>query len=168
MVQELARRVETKERERETMQHYSLTFRDEEGFKLFIENNALSESRGLLQVLSGRCRQEVEPILRLLKNHLPDFSVFGASTAGEIAQGRTFEGSLLLNFMVFEKGTIASLIRLENHTLDHLSVLKEELAGLSPEVMIMYINPLDDCPEKFVSELKQRLPTTLIACRKCR
>lgn len=145
------------------MQHYSLTFRDEEGFKLFIENNALSESRGLLQVLSGRCRQEVEPILRLLKNHLPDFSVFGASTAGEIAQGRTFEGSLLLNFMVFEKGTIASLIRLENHTLDHLSVLKEELAGLSPEVMIMYINPLDDCPEKFVSELKQRLPTTLIA-----
>ncbi|MFC7159427.1 EAL domain-containing protein [Pseudidiomarina halophila] len=157
----LGRCIETKAEE--LLQHYSHTFKDEKKLKNFIQNNDLTESNGLLQVLSGCDRHQVEPLLQVLKTHLPDFSVFGVSTAGEIAQGRTLEGSLLLNFMVFEKDTKASLIRLEDHTPAQLSVLKDELGGLSPEVMIIYTNPLDDCPEEFVRELKQRLPTTLIA-----
>ncbi|MEA3587302.1 EAL domain-containing protein [Pseudidiomarina sp. 1APP75-27a] len=145
------------------MQQHSYTFKDEEAFKNFINDNALREHSGLLQILSSRRRHEVKPFLRLLKEYLPGFSLFGASTAGEIIQGQIAEQTLLLNFLVFEQGTTASLVRLEDHSPAQLSVLKDKLDGVRPDVMIMFANPLADCPEKFVTELKQRLPSTIIA-----
>ncbi|RUO61794.1 EAL domain-containing protein [Pseudidiomarina insulisalsae] len=145
------------------MQQHSHVFKDENELKVFIEANALDSCDGLLQILSGLGRTEVAPLLGMIKSHLPGFSIFGASTAGEIIEGSTTEKTLLLNFIVFEKGTSASLIRLENHTQEQFSVLKEQLRGLSPKAMIMYTNPLEDSPERFLTELKQCLPTTIIA-----
>ncbi|WP_294962219.1 EAL domain-containing protein [Sulfurimonas sp.] len=74
---------------------------------IFIDENILKKSNLLIQLLSGESdTSKLHPILELLSNKLPDAKIIGASTAGEIVNGKVQRKTIQISFSIFENTTI--------------------------------------------------------------
>ncbi|NOR58385.1 MAG: PAS domain S-box protein, partial [Sulfurimonas sp.] len=73
----------------------------------FVDDNILKDSNLLIQLLSGEIdTAKLQPILDLLSNKLPNAKIIGASTAGEIVNGKILRNTIQISFSIFENTII--------------------------------------------------------------
>jgi signal transduction histidine kinase len=92
------------------MKNISLTFTTIPELDAFIAQHSLKESASLLiQCFDGKLDQTLtQELLSHLVCELPNATIIGASTDGEISNGHSSSNSLVLNFSLFETTEIAS------------------------------------------------------------
>lgn len=89
------------------MKLVNYTFADTKKLNSFIEENIDKNSNLLIQLLCGSNNtKKVQSILDLLIDKLPYAKIIGASTAGEIVNGKIQRDTIQISFSIFENTTI--------------------------------------------------------------
>ena len=94
------------------MKTYNVKYKDFETLKKYISNNEIINCNNILvQVFSGIGQKSfIEEVIRNLKLLIPQCKIIGATSAGEILNGKIFENKCLLSISVFEKTIIKTIL----------------------------------------------------------
>ena len=94
------------------MKTYNVEYKDYETLKLYISNNDMMKYNNILvQVFSGIGKREfIEEVIKNLKSLIPQCKIIGATSAGEILNGKIFENKCVLSISVFEKTVIKTIL----------------------------------------------------------
>ncbi|WP_214000603.1 EAL domain-containing protein [Arsukibacterium sp.] len=129
----------------------------------FIDAHGLSCCQGVVQIFSGASLELTVRLQLELKCQLAQFVLIGASTAGEIYNGKCVEQSIILNFLIFEQ-----VLRLQPFSLS-LSPASDQqhtidkLFPTAPKVIIFFTNALETSPESLLTSLYQKMPDCIFA-----
>lgn len=75
----------------------------------YISNSVPASKNILIQLFSGVMEREaIQPILDLLTLKLPDALLIGATTAGEISNGKMSSGEIVISFSIFDSTKITT------------------------------------------------------------
>ena len=129
----------------------------------FIEHHRLRSERGMVQVVSGVNEELIEPIIKRLKRTLPEFSIIGSSTCGEIVQGQCYSNSVALQFCIFKKGTAVTVTSMDEVTTQEGELNLSLLPKLSPKVAIIYVNAFSVNPDTIIEQLSAVYPDCRVA-----
>ena len=101
------------------MKTYNIKYKDYEELELYISNNGITKYNNILvQVFSGIGKKEfIEEVIGNLKSLIPQCKIIGATSAGEIFNGKIFENKCILSISVFEK-TLVNTILIKEKILD--------------------------------------------------
>ena len=85
------------------MRLYNTLFKDEDDFCAFLKSKNIQNQKGILvQVFSGSTDKDViGDVLKTVTLFLPDATLIGATTTGEIADGEIFEQSIIISIATF-------------------------------------------------------------------
>jgi len=135
--------------------------------KLTMEHHIPNQT--LIQVFSGVINKE--PIMDLLDNLklvFPDVPIIGATTSGEIMDGKTYENEVVINITSFEHTTVKTAIQYsEDDFVDDVKEIHEKIDSQNLKVLILLPTGVkseefvDTRP--FVTEIGNTYPHTLIA-----
>ena len=94
------------------MKTYNIKYKDYDTLKLYISNNDILKYNNILvQVFSGIGKKEfIEEIIRNLISLIPQCKIIGATSAGEILNGKIFENNCLISISIFEKTVINTIL----------------------------------------------------------
>ena len=94
------------------MKTYNVKYNDYEILKKYINNNNIIKYNNILvQVFSGIGKKEfIEELIKNLKSLIPQCKIIGATSAGEILNGKIFENKCILSISVFEKTVIKTIL----------------------------------------------------------
>ncbi len=94
------------------MRVLNVFYANEEQLEEFIEVNKLKNSQNILvQIFCGIIDTQIAlKISSSIKKKLPNASVIGASTGGEIYEGKMYENEILISFSVFDISKVESCI----------------------------------------------------------
>jgi diguanylate cyclase (GGDEF)-like protein/PAS domain S-box-containing protein len=89
------------------MKLVNYNYKDIKGLEAFIDDNIPKNSNLLIQLLSGEIdTSKLQLILDALTNKLPKAKIIGASTAGEIVNGKIQRSTIQISFSIFENTII--------------------------------------------------------------
>lgn len=145
------------------MQQLTHRFVSNEQLTSFIDRHRLRNERGMVQVASGVNEEQIAPILKRLRRLLPEFSIIGSSTCGEIVQGQCYSNSVALQFCLFNKGTEVVVTPLDEMTTQEGELNLSFLSGASPKVAIIYVNAFSVNPDTVIEHLSAANPGCCIA-----
>ncbi|MGD9969606.1 MAG: EAL domain-containing protein [Sulfuricurvum sp.] len=84
-------------------------YKNDEMLEEFIAASIPKDKTIFIQVYSGLMENEtIRPVLESLKRALPDSALIGATTAGEIMDGKLSGGEIVISFSVFESTTVGT------------------------------------------------------------
>ena len=94
------------------MKTYNIKYKDYGNLKEYINNNDIVKYNNILvQVFSGIGKKEfIEEIIKNLIMLIPQCKIIGATSAGEILNGKIFENECLICISVFEKTTLETIL----------------------------------------------------------
>lgn len=94
------------------MKTYNVEYKDYETLKLHISNNEIMEYNNILvQVFSGIGKKEfIEEVIKNLRSLIPQCKIIGATSAGEILNGKIFGNKCLISISVFEKTVLKTIL----------------------------------------------------------
>jgi len=94
------------------MKTYNVKYKDYEDLKKYISNNEILKYNNILvQVFSGIGKKEfIEEVIINLISLIPQCKIIGATSAGEILNGKIFENKCLISISVFEKTTLETIL----------------------------------------------------------
>jgi hypothetical protein len=138
------------------MKTCSLEFTNEQHLRDFLfKENITDDKELLLQVFTGIVEQEfIENLIQIIKKYLPNISIVGSTTAGEIIGSKSCEKSTVLSFSSFENTKVkTSIARKETSSF----VLGEKLLKCyaqdeleNSNVMICFADGLDINAQEFL------------------
>lgn len=145
------------------MLQLSHSYSSDESLYRFIEEHLLESYKGIIQIFSGVSLETVKNVQQELKCRLPLFTLIGASTAGEIINGKNYDDKLVISFLIFEKNTFAkpfsTSLSLDKKTQATLKLIAQE----KPKAVIFFANPLDGSPDEVLDSFHKQLPNCVIA-----
>ncbi|ASG66799.1 hypothetical protein CEW91_11925 [Idiomarina piscisalsi] len=145
------------------MQQLTHRFVSNEQLTSFIDRHRLRNERGMVQVASGVNEERIAQILKRLMRLLPEFSIIGSSTCGEIVQGQCYSNSVALQFCLFNKGTEVVVTPLDEMTTQERELNLSFLSGASPKVAIIYVNAFSVNPDTVIEHLSAANPGCCVA-----
>ena len=78
-----------------------------EDLETFVDTHCLEQNNILIQLFCGVQEiSKIQPILDLLTKKIPQASIIGASTAGEISNGLIYEETIHISFSIFQNSKI--------------------------------------------------------------
>ncbi len=103
------------------MKTYNYKYINEEELKYYINTNFKVEDRKkeiLIQIFTAIASMEyIQSLLDILNELLPKVKIIGATTSGEIINGKSIEDSVILSFSIFNTTTIDTTII--SHEIDN-------------------------------------------------
>jgi len=97
------------------MKSINTIYSDKNKLKEFILNNNLTNKNILVQIFSGILDKKlIKNIITTIKEFIPNVKIIGASTDGEIINGKVTQNQIILNFNIFEKTTFHTFIISKN------------------------------------------------------
>ncbi|WP_345978692.1 EAL domain-containing protein [Sulfurimonas sp. HSL3-2] len=92
------------------MKLLNYTFDNTADLEQFIQKNIADQKSVLVQVFSGVLdTQKVQSVLDILVKKIPQASIIGASTAGEISGGIIHDNTIQLSFSIFENSALRTI-----------------------------------------------------------
>lgn len=143
------------------MRHVSHLYRSTAQLLDFLQTEALAEQTGIVQLFSGRDAGSAHDIQCLLTTNLPQFSLIGTSTAGEIFNGACLSNSIVLQFIVFDTKVQVQPFYSPLHGETEVIELLQH-PTLSPNIIIGFANALVNNAEALINALHQRYPSCYI------
>jgi len=142
------------------MKSFNTQYKDRDSLKKFIAQNGIHKSENtLVQIFSGSAnKSKIIALSSMIKKILPDASVMGSTTCGEILAGKIYDKSTVISFSVFNKTVVKSNLYT---TLNAKKVLKD-LTQENTKVLIVFSDGLKSKAEQFVKELHALEPDILI------
>ena len=152
------------------MKVFNCYFVDEKLIKEFIKNNSINKYDSILiQVFSGNNNlQFIKVLIETLKTILPQASIIGATSSGEILNGEYSQQKVVLSFMCFENITVKTgIIKNEKYDLYRSGkYLAESLIREDTKAMLVYsqgnINEKFE-PSKFIQGINDINPEVMLA-----
>lgn len=94
------------------MKTYNIEYKDYETLNKYINNSDIIKySNILVQVFSGVGKKEfIEEVIKGLISLIPQCKIIGATSAGEILNGKIFENKCLISISIFEKTTLETIL----------------------------------------------------------
>ena len=94
------------------MKTYNIKYKDYDTLKKYISNNNIIKYNNILvQVFSGIGKKEfIEEVIKNLILLIPQCKIIGATSAGEILNGKIFENKCIISISVFEKTVIKTIL----------------------------------------------------------
>lgn len=94
------------------MKTYNIKYKDYDTLKKYISNNNIIKYRNILvQVFSGIGKKEfIEEVIKNLILLIPQCKILGATSAGELLDGKILENECIVSISVFEKTIIETII----------------------------------------------------------
>ncbi|MBN2644603.1 MAG: EAL domain-containing protein [Desulfuromonadaceae bacterium] len=127
------------------------------------QQNIPNSTRTLIQVFCGTDDQQaVKRLLETLKSHLGQAHIIGASTAGEIADGKTHERQILLSFSVFET-TVIRTDHVPETNYQNGRSLASSLVTPTTKAIICFSESLNGDPESFIQGISNVAPSVPLA-----
>lgn len=146
------------------MKSFNIKFTSKSLLKNFINSNYIFKSKSILvQIFDGVCdSKKAVDIASYISSILPSASIIGASTAGEISEGKMHENSIIISFTIFDKTNVNSSI----YTLDHtfcIKKLEEELIADNTKVLIILSDGLNSDAEILLKNINKIKSDMVIA-----
>lgn len=146
------------------MKFSTIVFHDESRLKQHIVEHGLAHQKALfVQFFDGRNNKQLfEEMASLLSTLLPQATILGSSTAGEIFEGKMYETSVVISFCLFTK---TALIPLFSPSCDFNSgtLLAQKLSSPSIKAAIFFSEGLAGEPEAFLQGIHSLKPELTIA-----
>jgi len=101
------------------MRTYNLLYRREGDIEKFVEENGIEDSnRLLIQVFTGIPKKEhIEKLQSELRSLFQKAGLIGATTGGEVFEGRVYENTTVLSFTYFDRSRVKVAMSTEPHSL---------------------------------------------------
>ncbi|UII56951.1 EAL domain-containing protein [Cytobacillus spongiae] len=111
----------------------SCLYENDNQLNSFIDLHDLFEYPNLLvQVFSGiNDTRRLKEVQRTLSESLPTSTILGCTTAGEMMDGELYEGQIVLNFTIFEKTELNSVLLNQSFYKDSFEMGKQLATSLS-------------------------------------
>ena len=124
------------------MKTYNTRFRSVEKLKEFLLSKDIkNSSASLVQIFSARVDQnKIKNIITIVQNLLPNSTIIGSTTDGEIVNGRVLKDNIVLSFTFFEKTTIeAGLVTFkEQNYFDSANKLAKKIIKDNTKAIILF------------------------------
>ncbi len=124
------------------MKTYNTRFRSVEKLKEFLLSKDIkNSSASLVQIFSARVDQnKIKNIITIVQNLLPNSTIIGSTTDGEIVNGRVLKDNIVLSFTFFEKTTIeAGLVTFKEHNyFDSANKLAKKIIKDNTKAIILF------------------------------
>lgn len=125
-------------------------YKSSKDLELFIDKNIVNHSSVLIQLFCGELDvKKVEVVLETLTNKLPNSTIIGASTSGEIINGVMEEESIQISFSIFEHTTIRTTYYHETNYTSGLDAANNFLLS-NTKAVIAFSEGLKSTPELFL------------------
>ena len=145
------------------MRLLSHIFKDLNTLTYFIENEVLNYNSLLIQVFSGTTNITlVQDILNTLKQTLPNSSIIGASTSGEIIDGRIIRNSIIISFALFQD-TEVELFHFQDTTFNTGQNSVSKIIRENTKAVISFAESLKGDAESFLEGFSSICPNIPIA-----
>ncbi|WP_078381476.1 bifunctional diguanylate cyclase/phosphodiesterase [Sutcliffiella halmapala] len=149
------------------MKTFNLSCTQSKDIVPFIHKHRINEdSTVFVQMYSGIMeKQTINEMISEIKNALPLVSIVGATTDGEICNGKVSSNQVVISFLVFEKTSIhTSLFPLEHyHSLDKLGKdITEKMLTDKTKLLLILANGLHFDYDSLVKGLSKVSHDTLI------
>ena len=126
------------------MKQYGFIYKNSREMKHFINSNNINMYDNILiQVFTGLVEKKfINSIVKEIKSILPQASIIGTTTAGEIYEGKAFAHTTTISFTVFEKVKIKTKL-LNNKNEYELGLnIGKELVEKDTKVIILFTDGL--------------------------
>ena len=102
------------------MKTYNYIYKNKEDLKYYIEENIKEEDSQkeiLIQIFTSISNKEfIQSLIDILNKLLPKVKIIGASTAGEIVDGKSIDDSVVLSFSIFNDTTVETTLISHNYS----------------------------------------------------
>ena len=141
------------------MKTFSITFRNEENLKSFIFNNKIGECKNILvQIFSGVLSKNFNlNIAKFIDTILPQSTIIGSSTDGEIENAKVKNGEVVISFSCFKNTTLKSTI-MERDSYSDFELgekIAKELIGSKSKVLILFSDGIHTNGENLLRGVNQ-------------
>lgn len=138
------------------MKSFNCIFDDTSSLLKFIEANQIQNSdKVLVQIFSGICDEVLLlQIVNAIKSKLPNSTIIGSTTDGEIINAQVTIKQIIISFSVFTDTAIASAFFESQNCDDSFEVGQEimrNLADFDPKVVISFANAVSVNGEEYVN-----------------
>jgi len=148
------------------MRSINTYYTSKEDLTSFIQNEKIQNSSSLLiQVFSAITDKDfISGLLSILNSLLPDAIVIGATTDGEIMDGKVSSGEIVLNFTQFENTTLRS-VAIEHQKDGYYSGqhIAKMLVGPDTKLLICFVDGLHTNGEKFLNGISSINDNVIVA-----
>ncbi|RUO26915.1 hypothetical protein CWE09_09555 [Aliidiomarina minuta] len=145
------------------MKSYALQFSSIEHLRAFIKEHKIAQSRGVIQLFCGTHElDKIQEILDFLSLTCLGFGVIGASSGGEIIEGRCVDNEIIINFLLFKHSKVRTFY---SSTTDRDSGVKIAAGQVeaTTKVAILLGNSLNEHPENFIEGFNASAPQVTVA-----
>ncbi len=134
--------------------------------KFIISNNIKNCENILLQIFTGICDIDfIENLISIIKSLVPHIKIIGATTSGEICNGKVFENSTILSFSLFDSTKIktyhTSIGKNSNQTAQNL--ISQFANKAVPKVAISFADGLTVNGEEFLNTFNDYSKDLIVA-----
>ena len=121
------------------------------------ENDLASKKECLVQLFFGILKEdEIQNIISLLVDKLPESHIIGSTTDGEIVDDIVETNSIVISITVFEKSTISSTsVNYDTHSYDMGYKIAKELDSDDVKAMILFTTGLSINGESFLDGVRK-------------
>jgi len=146
------------------MKTFNIQFEDRSQLIDFMNDNNIYQNKNILiQVFTGVIdEKESLKVTNILKNYIPHSHILGVSTAGEIVDGRMYDGTILITFTIFESTTIKSKLYDFNNSFDTHDIIKS-LVQDNTKALIIFSDGLTSNAEELLKTITLLKPNIIIA-----
>ena len=151
------------------MKNFVLKYTDEASLLAYCkeENFAMEHPSLLIQVFTSlHSRESIEELLHFLSRHFPYATIIGATTDGEIANGRVELHATILNFTFFEKTTLSSMALASSGAEESFQTgktLASSLATPQTKLLLLFSDGMTMNGEQLLKGIYEEAPSLTIA-----
>jgi len=134
------------------MKQFNYIYKSKESFLSYLYDNNISESEDkiLIQLFSSKGRETTQRAVEDICIALPNATLIGCSSAGEIIDSHSVEEEIVLSISIFEKTTIKSLYKdMQDSYLLGVEIAKELIEDKT-KCIISFVDGLQHISEKYI------------------
>ncbi|MDB6096036.1 MAG: diguanylate cyclase/phosphodiesterase [Francisellaceae bacterium] len=148
------------------MKTFNYIYQDNQDLQSYIKINKFTNDKNvLIQIFTSvTIKDAILNILRLIKKQLPDATIIGATTDGEIIQGKVLEHQTIISFSVFENTSLKS--QLYSYNDSHYSIgkkLAHSLISPDTKAIIVFADGLNTNADELLRGISEVNPTIKVA-----
>jgi len=149
----------------EEMKQYNTIYNNAKEFEEFLATCKIHRNENMLvQMFTGIVDEKyISETIFLIKSMLPNATVIGATTAGEIVNGKVTENMTVLSISIFEKTRVDSIILDQVDPRERGKKIVNELICEDTKAVVLFNHGMDILPNPILDEIKDAYPDIVIA-----
>ena len=134
------------------MRQLSYKYKSKETFLSYVYDNNLEfiDKQIFIQLFSSKGREATQKALKEIFTALPNVTLIGCSSAGEIIDLNSLEEEIVLSISIFEKSTIKAIYTDEKESYELGVKVARELIKDDTKCVISFINGLQHISETYI------------------